>query len=119
MFVAWLLARSAPLHAAATPCADDNMFEFYGGGTWPVSSCPLPAGRPDGTQARVNHALLVVGYHMQGPKENHHWIVKNSWGGSVVQWACLLGGMVHARRPAIWVNACQAAVTSRNPCGSA
>lgn len=55
---------------------DGSLFEFYGGGLWPASSCALP---PNPSKAMVNHALLVVGYDMTIPG-NEHWIVKNSWG---------------------------------------
>lgn len=58
---------------------DEGMFEFYGGGVWPASSCALPPGNPNPNYARVNHALLVVGYDATIPG-NHHWIIKNSYG---------------------------------------
>ena len=57
----------------------DSLFEFYSGGVWPASSCKLPSGAPNASLATVNHALLVVGYDMS-IKNNHHWIVKISWG---------------------------------------
>lgn len=58
---------------------DDSLFDFYSGGVWPASSCALPRGIPNPTNARVNHALLVVGYDIVNP-DNSYWIVKNSWG---------------------------------------
>lgn len=58
---------------------EDSLFEFFSGGVWPASSCPLPPGAPSASLAQVNHALLVVGYDMT-IKDNHHWIVKNSYG---------------------------------------
>ena len=62
---------------------EDSLFEFFASGVWPASSCALPPGPPDPTKAMVNHALLVVGYDMTFPG-NEHWIVKNSWGSGWV-----------------------------------
>ena len=63
---------------------ENSLFEFFVSGTWPASSCALPPGQPDPGKATVNHALLVVGYDMTIPG-NEHWIVKNSWGSGWVQ----------------------------------
>ena len=66
---------------------EDSLFDFFNGGVWPASSCVLPPGPPDPAEATVNHALLVVGWDMTIPG-NEHWIVKNSYGsGQVVSLA--------------------------------
>lgn len=36
----------------------------YGGGVWQASRCPLPSGPPTMQFAKMNHAVLVIGYNM-------------------------------------------------------
>ncbi|KAL4431625.1 hypothetical protein ABPG77_001467 [Micractinium sp. CCAP 211/92] len=57
--------------------ADDD-FQRYGGGVWEASHCPLPSGPPSLLSAKMNHAVLIIGYNMTANPP--YWLLKNSWG---------------------------------------
>jgi len=57
---------------------------------------------PDCSTSKTNHIVLVVGYNMEAEdREEHYWIVKNSWGAG---WG--MDGYIHMR---MWVNNCNIA----------
>lgn len=48
-----------------------NHFKFYEKGIYTYTDC---------SSAKINHAMLVVGYGVEEKTKQPYWIVKNSWG---------------------------------------